>query len=648
MKISNKSIALNRRQSRRWSLKKVQLLVIVVLTVGVYLNTLPNKFVWDDKTFSQWEVTRSFANLDIILRGYLPDVHQGDYRPLKGIILTVDNALFGQNPFYYHIQAILIHLSATLLAYLLLREILGKFGSSFSGWVAFLAAIIFGVHPIHTEAITFVTSSTDMVGASFFFGAIYLYIRATKQHRGRRVKLFWSTVLGFFSFVAYEATLVLPFLILLYDMTFGEMGKKNLRKYLRVYLLYFGIFCLYIILRFGILRVFESNLRLEDSLYLTMLAMVRVFWMYWQLTVWPYFLTVNHQVLPGLLALTYADYSREAFMAQKIWEAGFLWAFFANLTIAGAGIWALKRMPVLGFSIFWFYLNLAAFANILPLNNLMTERYLYIPSLGWCFLLAYLVVKGVGFGGRLVSGGNVLLGTAVKINVVCAFVVLVLVYSYSTVARNFDWRDSLTLWTKTLEGDSNMVIGHHNVGVYYFELGDFKTAIAELEIAEKFNRKSRRIPQLAYHLGSAYGKSGNNLLAVYYYEKAIEYNSEYSEPYLALGNYYWSQKDLPTAEGYYKKALEHNPVIFQAYINLGAIYADRKDDKLALENFKKARAMNPYSYESFFNIGSIYLRYNNLDLAKKELLRGLRYNPGNSELLEKLKALSEASAGAGI
>lgn len=648
MKITNKLNLIISKHKRWRSLGAVQVLLITLLTVGVYVNTLPNEFVWDDKAFSKWEVTKSFRNVDIILRGYLPDVHQGDYRPLKGIILTIDNALFGQNPFYYHIQAILIHVSATLLAYLLLREILEKYGRDFARRAAFLAAVVFGVHPVHTEAITFVTSSTDMVGASFFFGAIYLYIKATKRHRGRRVKMFFSAVLGFLGFVAYEATLVLPLLLLLYDATFGELGKKNWRKHLGVYLPYFGLVGVYVLLRFGILRVFGANAWPEDSLYLTILAMVRVFWQYWQLAIWPYFLTINHEVLPGLMALTYADYNREAFIGQRIWEWGFLGVLTFNLTIAGAGVWAFRRAPVLGFAIFWFYLNLAAFANILPLNNLMTERYLYIPSLGWSLLLAWFVVKTFDFGGKLVSGGNVFAGSLLKINIVIGFVVLVLVYGYLTVKRNFDWRDSLTFWTKTLEAHPNMVLGRHNLGVHYFEVGDFKKATQELEAAEKYNRKSRKIPQVAYHLGLVHQKSGNSLLAVYYWEKAIEYSAEYSEPYLALGNYYWNQKKLPEAEDNYKKALEFNPVIFQAYINLGTIYAERKDDKPALENFKRARAMNPYTYEPFYNIAQIYLRYGNLNLARKELLRGLKYNPGHSKLLDVLDKLPEASAGAGL
>src|SRR3989344_2836944 len=80
---------------------KFQLAIIILLTVGVYANTIGNQLVWDDKTFASWQQTASFANLPYFLKGNLPGPHQGDYRLFKGIILTFDKVVFGNSLFVF-------------------------------------------------------------------------------------------------------------------------------------------------------------------------------------------------------------------------------------------------------------------------------------------------------------------------------------------------------------------------------------------------------------------------------------------------------------------------------------------------------------------------------------------------------------------
>ncbi|MEK7165835.1 MAG: hypothetical protein AAB874_03450, partial [Patescibacteria group bacterium] len=97
----------------------VQVVIVVLLISLVYLNALPNQFVLDDDTFlANWQLTHDLKNLPVFLTGALPFEHLGDYRPLKGIILSLNYALFGVNPIGYHLQALLIHLVSVLLAYL--------------------------------------------------------------------------------------------------------------------------------------------------------------------------------------------------------------------------------------------------------------------------------------------------------------------------------------------------------------------------------------------------------------------------------------------------------------------------------------------------------------------------------------------------
>src|SRR3990167_261403 len=277
---------------------KFQLTIIILLTIGVYTNTFGNQLVWDDKTFAEWQQTASFANLPYFLKGNLPGPHQGDYRLFKGIILTFDKVVFANSLFVFHLQAILIHLSATLLVYFLTKEIFKQFyanrNESFdklrtsqandrrmSETVPFLTALLFGVHPVHVEAITFITSSTDILGISFLLAAFYFYLRATSQDRAKGRLLLISGVLAFLAFATYEVALVLPLLLVLYDFCLSHEFKKRLR----FHLFYLAIIVFYAILRFGVLKLSEENSYLAGSFYLTALAMVKVIAKYIDLTI---------------------------------------------------------------------------------------------------------------------------------------------------------------------------------------------------------------------------------------------------------------------------------------------------------------------------------------------------------------------------
>src|SRR3990167_2775376 len=210
---------------------KFQLTIIILLTVGVYANTLGNQLVWDDKTFASWQQTESFANLPYFLKGNLPGPHQGDYRLFKGIILTFDKVVFGNSLFVFHLQALLIHLSVTLLIYLVTLKILQKAQDGKNAApVAFLTALLFGVHPVHTEAVTFITSSTDIIGIAFLFLSFYFYIKAPDEYRSKKRNLALSGIFALLAFAAYEVTFVLPGLFMLYDFCFPKLEKERSKE----------------------------------------------------------------------------------------------------------------------------------------------------------------------------------------------------------------------------------------------------------------------------------------------------------------------------------------------------------------------------------------------------------------------------------
>ena len=609
---------------------KVHLLLITILTITVYLNTLGNQFVWDDKTFANWELTKSFKYLPELLKGVLPPPHEGDFRPLKGVILLADYKLFANNPFWYHLQAIVIHLAATLLFYLLTRKIFARvLDVGQAGLIAAVTALLFGVHPVHTEAITFVTSSTDIVGVIFFVLAFYFYIKAVSQYRDRGKFLFISLMFGLLAYFAYEATLVLLPLLVLYDLCFGQkLGKVFLTQFPK-YGLYFGTIVFYGILRFWILRVNPENSWPEGNFFLTMITMVKAFLKYVGLTVFPVQLSINHQIPEGISALFYVDYNRLAFLSQKLTDWPFLFSFGVLVVLILVGIFFYRRLPLFTFAIFWFFISLVPFANILPLNNFMSERYLYLASYGWCLSLAFAIYYLFNLHFRF--------SKYLKITTVSFLVAILTFYSARTVLRNLDWRDSETLWSKTLARTPESVLANHNLGNVYAELGKLDRAIEYYQKAAANN--SKKVARVNLNFGYALAKTGQANLAIIQFKKAAESDPQNYYAHFALGNAYSEIGKYDLAIDSYRKAIALWPAYFEAYIKLGIALAEKQNLGLAIEQFEKAAQLKPDSELPFLNLAVAYFKQDRLDLAGEAYQEVLKINPNNETAKQQLQKI---------
>jgi hypothetical protein len=218
-----------------------QLIVISSFTILVFLNIFQNSFVVDDpQTFYNWPAVKNMQ-IKKLLEGAYPTQFQGKaYRPVKGVIFAVEYKIFKDNTYFYHLQAIILNLFITLLVYFIIKNITRK--SS----LAFVGSLIFGIHPVHTEAITFMTASLDGWGILFFFIAFYLYLRIEDKKKYLLVPSLLFAVLAFFT---YELTLTLPLILVLYDFCFRKISKKNLRERIAVYSPYFVLFIAFFILR---------------------------------------------------------------------------------------------------------------------------------------------------------------------------------------------------------------------------------------------------------------------------------------------------------------------------------------------------------------------------------------------------------------
>src|SRR3990167_1944101 len=613
---------------------KFQLAIIILLTVGVYANTIGNQLVWDDKTFASWQQTASFANLPYFLKGNLPGPHQGDYRLFKGIILTFDKVVFGNSLFVFHLQAILIHLSVTFLVFLLTKKILDTMlDAKKVAMVAFLTALLFGVHPVHVEAVTFITSSTDIVGIAFLFLSFYFYVLASGKYQFKKKKLIISGIFALLAFASYEVTFVLPALFVLYDFCFPKLEKEQSKEKFLRYVYFLSILASYAVVRFGILKVREGKSFLEGSFYLTMLAQAKAMLEYVKITVFPLDLTLNHQIGAKIPSLHYVDYNKEAYLLQKITDPAFLTAVGAVVALLVFAIFLYKRMPLITFSVLWFFISLAVVSNLIPLNNFMSERYLYLPSYGFVLLLAYVLVSLYNLSARFLNFRALRL--LFRLLTLALAVAIVTFYSARTVIRNRDWSSDYTFWSYEYQKSPNSVLASHNLGNTYFDKGDLKRAIELYEWAEAQNTRNLSVVNL--HLGNAYLKDGKPDKALIQFQKTIEENKGEHLAYYGLGAVYLQQKKTDLAIQAYNKTLELNSLYYPAYIDLGSILANNGEWDRAIQKFTIASKIKPKEALPHRNLAGVYKQPNKLALAISAYQIALQLDPENAEVAKQLQ-----------
>lgn len=449
-----------------------QLIVISSLTILVFLNIFQNSFVIDDPTiFTNWPDVKNM-NITKLLEGSYPPKFQGKvYRPVKGVIAAADYKIWQANTFGYHLQAIVLNLAITIVVYLIIKKLTEK--SS----VAFIAALLFGIHPIHTEAITFMTASLDAWGILFFFLSFYFYLSTEK---GKKYFYGFSVFFAFLAFFTYELTLSLPFIIILSDLIFKKINRQNLYKYLSVYLTFFSLFAVFFALRIHFIGHVEEGGYFAGSFYLTMLTMTKALLKYLELLIFPVNLSINPILSGGIQSFVNNFTNLEPIKSQKIFDLDILFSILVIAGTAGAGIMLIKKRPIISFSIFFIFVGLLPVLNIIPQKLVMAERYAYISSFGAVLLFAYLFVFIYNLKIKKINKDILQNGLIV-------FLIFTIVFfSFLTLKRNTDWKDELSVWTALANQPVGGAIGNYYTGMLYFEKGDYKNAAANFkQVIEK-------------------------------------------------------------------------------------------------------------------------------------------------------------------
>ncbi len=570
-------------QKRRWILPAAALLLCFL----AYMQALGYEFVYDDvPLIVENPAIRDIRNIPSMFmeEDIVDEVKTGYYRPVIPLIDAINYQLWGASSAGFHLASVLYHLAAVGLVFFLSLRLLGDPAS------AFVASLFFGLHPVNTEAVTFISGKNNVICAIFILSSFLGFLKY--RDGGRPIWLVFSTAFFFMGLLSKEFAVMLPFLMLASERMKGKLRGKDLAAYAP----YAAAASVYLLLRGIVLQGMVGKSLQLDTMGSRLLGMADVLFVYIRLV----FVPLGQKALYG------ADLTPSA-------------GTVLSALVLGGVLWAVLRWRSkfwVSFSALWFFIFLLPVSNIVPVSGAaMAERYLYVSLAG-----AGVFVGGVyrALPWRRSAGA-----------VFAAFLVALAVL---TVLRNPVWRDdgslyadmikttpasykgyynlgnmmyrqgkydeAARLWNKALEVKPDMFAVHNNLGVIYEKSGDY--ALAEKHFRAVLS--VRTMPEVYVNLGNVLKEQGRDEEAGEAYRRAIRLSYNDLTAYMRLSELYEAEGRYDEAVSVLEEAAEKAPDAYLAYNRAGSILAENGRYKEAGGYFRKALDLNAGCYECRYNL----------------------------------------------
>jgi tetratricopeptide (TPR) repeat protein len=305
---------------------------------------------------------------------------------------------------------------------------------------------------------------------------------------------------------------------------------------------------------------------------------------------------------------------------------------FVGITflLTGLSIWSLKKTKVIFFSFFFFLVTMLPFLNIIPISTLLADRYVFIASFSYAFLLGILFDRFYTYRLKKISEGFF------KLLSVSIFLLLLLGYSFMTIRQNTIWQNSYTLWADAVEKHPESNTANALMGVVYMELGMDEEAVKYLEKAIQI------LPydyQSLNNLGVVYGRLGQ-------YEKALDglLKGIYLQPdndsiKINLSVHYQREKKYDEAEKILKYLIDKNPQnSANLRFRLASIYKDAGKYESALSELIQSSELAPNIINPYEEMGNIYAsRLKDREKAIYYYSKGIEAAPKAKSRVEDLR-----------
>lgn len=550
-------------------------LAITLLIFLAYSSSFQNSFQYDD--FHVIVKNPAVKDLAYCHQFFLnPQLGSGivketdGYRPLLMISYALNYSVGGLDVFGYHLLNFILHILCTIFVFHIILLLLGIASkeegpeTTSNQMTALFAGLIFALHPVQTESVTYITGRSSLLTALFFLVAFWFFLRYGLSGKNRY--LYLSSFSYACALMVKEAAITLVPVLIIFDLLF-PLGRTWKRRFLSLWP-YLFVSIIYVMLRihfFGFLQYGSQPIRpFYQNLFI-------------QPGAWVHYL--GTLLLPLNLNVDY-DFP----IWHSIFEGQVIFSIILLATLAAA-IWKISKFSrLVTFLMLWFAANLMPTNSVIPLQDVVTDRWLYLPSVGYVVILA--VAADRIFRTRVRLGGRA--GKLVFF-FLCGLVVEF--YGFATVLRNFTWTNYWTLWEDAAAKSPNKGRPHLGLGIALYEVGRTSQAMEEFKKAAQLNPRAGE-PLL--NLGYIYFSQGKLEQAGEAFRKAAVLTPRLSpECYNDLGIVYLLQGHKEEGVKQLQLALRDRPLYARAYWNLGNFYEKERDIDGAISCMEKSAKLEP-------------------------------------------------------
>jgi protein O-mannosyl-transferase len=525
----------------------------VAVLFWAYAPSLNGPFLFDDNFLPFATGNLATAHLADWLRGV---------RPLLMASYWLNARISGDDTFSYHVVNLLTHLVATGLVFLLARKLLERAGAEESrrGLLAALAAALFLLHPVQTEAVAYLAGRSEILSVTLVLAAftVFLYRPGPAISWARSLAVL---VLFGAAILSKEHAVALIGLMLLTDLWWNEAGPVravagNWRIYLPAVVLGGGAIYWF---RGLIFNATTAGFGFRDfTWYQYFFTQCRALFVYLGLF-----------LVPGNLSADW-DFA----ISKTVFDHGAIVGLVLLVALAVAA-WVLrKRFALAGYGFLFFLAAMAPTSSILPIADPIAERRLYFSIFGLILIVLDLVR-------RIEFDRKTLAGAAVVLALICAGV---------TRARAAVWSSNVALWEDTVRKSPDKYRPHFQLGFAYYAQGEYARAIPEFERASQL--QTQPSADLLLDWGLALNEVGRLDEALAKLKRAALLQPS-GHVFSQLGMIYAKRSEWPMALEMLKVAERRAPDFPETYVYRGKIYMLTGRIAEAIEEYRHALALNP-------------------------------------------------------
>lgn len=579
---------------------KYTLAIFIGLTCfSLYFNSIFNDYVLDDfSAIKENFVTKQgVASIPLILKtpyryGFWSN-KDNLYRPLPLITFAIEWQFLPDNPLVSHLVNVLLYSLCGVLLYMVLYKLL----KSKNYIVPFICSILFAAHPVHTEVVANIKSRDEILSLLFLLVSLLTVFKYLEK---KSILLFFVSLLCYFlSLLSKESAITFLAIIPLFAWFFKE---SKMKEQLYLFISFSIVTALYVFIRFLVLQsiIFEEPVALiNNSLAGSNFAVrsatsILILGKYLFLLLFP-------------ISLSF-DYSFNQ-IALTDWTNCLVWlslSFYIFILIYA--VLRLVKKDLFSISIFIYLLPLTIVSNLFFLiESSMAERFLFIPSIGFCLALSLFLSKIFNTENTYLHTDRLTVFVSSNKKILLTVLLIFICFSAKTVSRNWDWKNNETLFSNDLMISTKSAKIHYLIGNELIK-----------NLAEKENDTVKKKIILMKGIG--------------FLQEAISIFPAYSDAQNQIGVAYFKMKNYEKALLFFLEAQTYDNKNAEVKNNIGCIYFETGQKDKAKDMFGEALAINPNFIDALRNLGSVCAETGKYDEALKCFLKAINLDSKNRTL----------------